>query len=106
MKNSFLLTAALASEAALLASAASSGLEKALVDGFMSYAGLDRDSTKPVDLATTLTPEADDELKSEPTPRVKAFGFESANSSDNGLLGYELGINGDIGWSYELPLYN
>ena len=40
------------------------------------------------------------------SPRVKTFGFEASNYSDNLLIGYELGINADIGWSYELPLYN
>ena len=40
------------------------------------------------------------------SPRVKTFGFEALNYSDNGLIGYEIGINADIGWSYELPLYN
>ena len=37
---------------------------------------------------------------------MKAFGFETSKLSANGNLGYDLGINLDLGWAYELPLYN
>ena len=59
------------------------------------YVGLS-DSNPEVDLAGEKAA----------SPRVKTFGYETVNISDNGLVGYELGLNGDIGWSYELPLYN
>ena len=61
----------------------------------MSYAGLSEETTS-VNLA-------DEEAAS---PRVKAFGYETAKLSSNGLVGYEIGLNADIGWNYELPLYN
>ena len=37
---------------------------------------------------------------------MKNFGWESEKNSDNGLVGYSIGLNTDIGWNYELPLYN
>ena len=61
----------------------------------MDYAGLSA-TNDSVDMAGE---EAD-------TPRVKTFGYETTNISSNGLVGYELGLNADLGWSYELPLYN
>ena len=61
----------------------------------MDYAGLS-DTNDKVDLAGE---KAD-------TPRVETFGYETTNISSNGLVGYDLGLNADLGWSYELPLYN
>ena len=69
---------------------------KLITERLMDYAGLSVDTTS-VDLA------GDAESKS---PRVMAFGYETASATTNGLLGYELGLNMDLGWSYELPLYN
>ena len=91
MKNSFILGAALASTTAF----ATSSLEKMMTDKLMNFAGLNEETTS-VDFAG----------EEAATPRVKTFGYETANASDNGLVGYELGLNADIGWSYELPLYN
>ena len=87
-----MLAAALASTAVN----AGSGLEQMLTDKLMDYAGLSEETDK-VDLAGT---EAD------APPRVKTFGYETTQISDNGLVGYEVGLNADLGWSYELPLYN
>ena len=69
---------------------------KMIADRLMEYAGLGGETTA-VDLA------GKEDTKS---PRVMAFGYETASSTSNGLLGYELGLNMDLGWSYELPLYN
>ena len=72
-----------------------SGLEQMLTQGLMSYAGLSEETTS-VNLAN----------EEHASPRVQAFGYETAALSSNGLVGYELGLNADLGWSYELPLYN
>ena len=91
-----MLAAAIMSAAATAEnSPVTTDLSKRLVQNFMDYAGLS-ELTPNVDLA-------EDEKKE---PRVMAFGYETADSSDNGLIGYELGLNFDLGWSYELPLYN
>ena len=95
MKNSCILAAALASTTTLAMASPTSGLEKMMTDKIMSYAGLNEETTS-VDIAGE---EAE-------TPRVKTFGYENASASTNGLLGYGIGLNADLGWSYELPLYN
>ena len=73
----------------------SNDLSSQLVQNFMDYAGLSPE-TPTVDLGG-------EQSKS---PRVMAFGYERADSTENGLVGYELGLNFDLGWSYELPMYN
>ena len=72
-----------------------SDLSEKLMLNFMDYAGLSPASPK-VDLA------GEESMK----PQVLAFGFEKADSTENGLVGYEVGLNFDLGWSYELPMYN
>ncbi len=74
---------------------ATSDLSGQLVQNVMDYAGLSPE-TPTVDLAGEQSQ----------SPRVMAFGFEKADSTENGLVGYELGLNFDLGWSYELPMYN
>jgi len=93
MKNAVLSAAALTFSTA---SAEGTDFAKLITDRLVDYAGLNEE-TPVVDLA------ANDESE---TPRVMAFGYETRSMSSNGLVGYELGLNMDIGWSYELPLYN
>lgn len=42
----------------------------------------------------------------EERPVVQAWGLEGGAYNSNGLFGFDYGINLDIGWNYELPLYN
>ena len=93
MKNCAMLAVAMTLSSAL----AADNYSKVITDRLKNYAGLSKD--KPaVDLAK-------DESVEE-KPRVMAFGYETAKSSSNGLIGYELGLNMDLGWSWALPLYN
>ena len=39
-------------------------------------------------------------------PQVKAFGFDYNGLNTDGNWGVDLGLNADVGVSYELPLYN
>jgi len=94
MKNSFLVAAALASTMVV----ADSGLEKMFTQGLMNYVGLTPGSVADAD-KVIMADEAD-------TPKVKTYGYETASYSSNALVGYEIGLNGDLGWNYELPLYN
>lgn len=96
---------ALTSTVALAEAATSTGFEthgiaRILTDRLMDYAGL-TEGTGQIDLATKR------EGASETAePRVKAFGYETSVASENGLVGYDIGLNADLGWTYELPLYN
>ena len=91
MKNSFLFATSLIASIC----AAEYGIEQVITEKILDYAGLNSEVTS-VDLAGEQTI----------APRVKSFGYENTNMSSNGLIGYELGLNADIGWNYELPLYN
>ena len=95
MKTSYLFAAA--SAVATSAHAFNtSNIEERMVDYF------DLTPDKP-----ELNPEIT-ELKEEiqASPKVQTYGYETTSLSDNGLLGYELGLNADLGWLYHLPLYN
>lgn len=39
-------------------------------------------------------------------PRVESFGFETTSYSADGNVGYEFGLNCDLGIGYELPMYS
>ena len=39
-------------------------------------------------------------------PQVQAFGYNADFLTEDGMFGLDLGLNLDIGLSYELPLYN
>ena len=93
MKNAVLFATNLAIGMAAENTNGGSNLGQILTNNLMSYVGLNQDTTS-VDLAK------------DKSPRVKNFGFESAQQSDNGLVGYSIGLNADLGWNYELPLYN
>jgi len=96
MKNSLMVAGALASSNALATpSDSSERIGQILTDRLINYVGLSEE-TAAADLLDEKTS----------SPVVKTFGFESSSLSDNGLIGYELGLNADIGWNYELPLYN
>ena len=93
MKNCAMLAAALTLSTAV----AAENFQKVITDRLMDYAGLSKQNPA-IDLAS--------EEENEAKPRVKAFGYETAKSSSNGLIGYELGLNMDLGWSWALPMYN
>ena len=95
MKTSLMMGAALMSATAHAETHVNTDLSEKLMQNFMDYAGLSPE-TPSVDLA------GEDSKK----PRVMAFGFEQSDSTENGLVGYDLGLNFDLGWSYELPMYN
>ena len=80
---------------AVLAEPAGVDFGKVIADRLMEYAGLNEE-TQTVDMAGEAAKE----------PRVMAFGYENSSMTDNGLLGFDLGLNMDLGWNYELPLYN
>ena len=95
MKNCAILAAALTFSSALAAESSKPNFTKVITDRLVDYAGLSSDNPK-VNLAGDK----------EETPVVKAYGYEKASMSSNGLVGYELGLNMDIGYSYALPMYN
>ena len=96
MKNCAILAAAMTFSEAFAAESTSPDFTKVITDRLMDYAGLSSE-TPSIDLASS---------EEDQTPRVMAFGYETASMSDNGLVGYEVGLNMDLGWSYALPLYN
>ena len=56
------------------------------------------------DKTVSYTKAEEEQMKS--SPKVEAFGYERGIYSKNGLLGTDFGVNADLGWNYELPLYN
>ena len=96
MKTSYILAAATALATQSTHAFGTSNIEERIVD----YFGLTPERPE-------INPEIT-ELKEEieASPKVQTYGYETTSLSDNGLLGYELGLNADLGWLYHLPLYN
>ena len=87
-------TAALMLMAAATAEAAST--ERTLTNNLTHYL-LDK---------VSVFNEAKSQKSAESKPKLKAYGYNSENGNADGDYGYELGINADLGLSYESPLYN
>lgn len=91
-----MLAGALATSCAIASPSDSSArIGQILTDRLINYVGLSEEMAG-VDLLDEKTE----------SPVVKTFGYETTSLSENGLIGYELGLNADLGWNYELPLYN
>lgn len=43
---------------------------------------------------------------SEEVPRLMAYGYDRESYNEELTWGYEVGLNADLGLSYEFPLYN